>query len=247
MNIFQNIAISGKKQSGKDATANIIQCLTSPGYSPEHDLSDKLLMDCFIKNSPYEIKKFADKLKDIICILINCTREQLELEEFKNQILGDEWNKYVLHYSNGTVSKPFFNINDAIQKKQSSRYHKSASIEEIPMTVRWLLQNVGTEAMRNVIHPNIWINATFSEFTNNSNWIITDCRFTNELIKCKQNKFISIRINRDIPYNNEYSNHPSETELDNSPFDYVIDNNGTYYDLICQVREILIKEKIIFI
>ena len=30
-----------------------------------------------------EIKKFADKLKDIVCLLIGCTREQLEDQEFK--------------------------------------------------------------------------------------------------------------------------------------------------------------------
>ena len=39
--------------------------------------------------------------------------------------------------------------------------------------------------------------------------------------------------------------HPSETALDNHPFDYTIDNNGTIEELIEKVREILIKEKLI--
>ena len=63
------VSISGKKQSGKNTIAKIINQLT---------------------NNKYEEKCFADKLKDIICILINCTREQLEDESFKSKELGEE-------------------------------------------------------------------------------------------------------------------------------------------------------------
>ena len=35
------------------------------------------------KHSHIEIKKYADKLKDIACILLNCTREDLEDEGFQ--------------------------------------------------------------------------------------------------------------------------------------------------------------------
>jgi hypothetical protein len=46
----------------------------------------------FGKNqSGFEIKKYADKLKDFVCILIGCTREQLEDQEFKEKELGEEW------------------------------------------------------------------------------------------------------------------------------------------------------------
>ena len=44
--------------------------------------------------SNYQIKKFADKLKDIACLLIGCTREQLEDREFKEKELGEEWVAY---------------------------------------------------------------------------------------------------------------------------------------------------------
>ena len=72
------IAISGKKQSGKNAIAKIINQLT---------------------NNKYEEKCFADKLKDMVCILLGCTREQLEDRGFKEQELGEEWNKYTIEYS----------------------------------------------------------------------------------------------------------------------------------------------------
>ena len=75
------IAISGKKQSGKNTIAKIINQLT---------------------NNKYEEKCFADKLKDIICILINCTREQLEDESIKSLSLQELADK-------GLISKEFLN------------------------------------------------------------------------------------------------------------------------------------------
>ena len=38
---------------------------------------------------------------------------------------------------------------------------------------------------------------------------------------------------------NSYSEHPSETALDNAEFDYVINNNGFIEDLIESVKTIL--------
>jgi hypothetical protein len=87
------------------------------------------------------------------------------------------------------------------------------------------------------------------------NWIITDVRFPNELEAIKDREGITIRINRNMlgnltskgkfNYKIPNDNHESETALDNTEFDYTIDNNGTIDDLIIKVKEILIKEKII--
>jgi hypothetical protein len=43
----------------------------------------------------------------------------------------------------------------------------------------------------------------------------------------------------------QLNQHESETALDNAEFDYFLDNNSTIEDLIEQVKQILIKEKII--
>lgn len=83
------IGISGKLNSGKDTVGEIVQIISaSPHFTDEAVLS-------FIGrqhlNSIWEIKKFADKLKDIVCMLLGCTREQLEGREFKEKELGEEW------------------------------------------------------------------------------------------------------------------------------------------------------------
>lgn len=89
-------------------------------------------------------------------------------------------------------------------------------------TYRELLQLLGTEIMRDKVHPNVWVNALFADYhatlnksmdesfneqflTGRSkihykipNWIITDMRFPNEMDAVKAKGGITIRVNR--PY-----------------------------------------------
>ena len=74
------ISISGKKQNGKNTIAKIINQLA---------------------NNKYEEKCFADKLKDIICLLIGCYRDQLEDESFKSKELGEEWWYWYMELDGG--------------------------------------------------------------------------------------------------------------------------------------------------
>jgi len=82
------------------------------------------------------------------------------------------------------------------------------------------------------------------------NWIFTDNRFPNDLEAIKSRGGITIRVNRKsknhlIFETKGISPHESEISLDNSEFDYVIDNNESIENLIIQVKDILISEKII--
>ena len=55
--------------------------------------------------STFEIKKFADKLKDIVCLLLGCTREQLEDRGIKSLSLQELSDK-------GIISKEFVDLLD---------------------------------------------------------------------------------------------------------------------------------------
>jgi len=94
------------------------------------------------------------------------------------------------------------------------------------MTYRKFLQIMGSDAMRDHLHPNVWVNALFADYdpqgaTSKRNWIITDVRFPNEAAAIKERGGILIRINRPgIPQ----SDHISETALDSYEFDYVYEN-----------------------
>lgn len=241
------IALIGKIGSGKDEVGKIIQYLTS-GCSDDMSY-EKYQMS--IIQSDWEIQKFADKLKDIVCVLIGCTRHELEGREFKEKPLSENWWRYFKIENNvkKEVSREYF------LKYKNSNEH-SVEFEIIKTSPRLLLQLIGTECGRNIIHPNVWVNSLFSEYKPINNekgeiiypkWIITDTRFINEADKAKEMGGITIKIIRDNNINNNQniSEHESETALDNYTPDYIVDNNGTISDLVEKIKKILAKENII--
>lgn len=123
----------------------------------------------------------------------------------------------------------------------------------LPMTVRDFLQKLGTDGLREGLHPNTWVNALMMDYIeqvinviNNEgyqledrypNWIITDCRFPNEARAIKNEGGVIVRVNRaGIKAINA---HPSEVALDAWSYDYVIDNDGSIEDLRKQVENVL--------
>ena len=196
----------------------------------------------------WKIVKFADKLKDIVCLLIGCTRQQLEDREFKEKELGEEWGVWKVIRQDGTQFGGIrANKKDAEFTLSVCSWSNCQVVFE-KMTPRKILQQVGTDLFRNQFHPNTWVNATFANYHDN-NWIITDVRFPNELEAIKKHNGITIRINRGLVERTgkmiQGPEHISETALDKAEFEYVIDNNGTIEELIEKVREILTKENII--
>jgi hypothetical protein len=170
-------------------------------------------------------------------MLIGCTREQLEDRDFKEKELGEEWWYY---------TDSLFNSTDSEENLYSySKYHRQLKNDLdfyiIKLTPRTLLQLLGTECGRQIIHPNIWVNALFADYDTSSNydfnWIITDVRFPNEVQAIKDKGGIVIKINRD---SDVVDNHSSETALDNyDGFDFVVDNNGSIDDLTNNLIKII--------
>lgn len=267
------IGVSGKIQSGKDTVGQIIQYLISNNnddkerndntYHPysEEDFNTFLKCDGY-SHSIWQIKKYADKLKDIICLLTGCTREELEDIKFKNGKLPDSWIRY--GYADGFYRDR--EDNTVMNNKQCSkeRYEEELRINwqtayKQHLTFRDLLQYVGTDLFRDQLHEDCWVNALFADYKQIGlykpdplpNWIITDTRFPNEVKAIEDRGGFNIRIERlekyELAINDKVKSlfHSSETALDNNPFKYTIHNNGTIEELIKQVKEILIKEKII--
>lgn len=99
--------------------------------------------------------------------------------------------------------------------------------------VRRLLQRLGTEAGRNIIHENIWVDTAFNN-CDADKIVITDVRFPNEADSIKARDGVLIRINR--PGVGPKNDHASETSLEDYPFDYHFDNDGTLEQLQEAVR-----------
>ena len=196
------------------------------------------------KDQSSEIKKFAGKMKQIASILTGISVEKFEDQEFKESFLDIEW---------GTVQDIPLNSIPPFADMQFN----------VMMRVRDFLQKLGTEAMRDGLHTNVWVNALFadykkdwgiesnlphSEFLNLKypNWIITDMRFPNEMNAVVKRHGITIRVTRPVKKSkNTPKLHSSETALDKAKFDYEIINDGSMEKLVKKVKKILIKEELI--
>lgn len=169
----------------------------------------------------YEVKRFADKLKMIASLLSGISVERFESQDFKQFNMPSVWNRH---------------------KSPTTAYGD----QRIKMTVREFLQKLGTEAMRDNLHEDVWVNALFADYKERyfgsksmPNWVITDVRFPNEANAIINRGGIMVRINRDNT-SGVSKDHSSETALDNwTGFSYEIDNNGTIEDLILHAECIL--------
>jgi len=215
------ISLLGRMGSGKDTVGKIIQYLLC------HSVGDVTAVEAVTnpehdwwleEQSEWEIKKFAGKLKTIASIIAGVPEELFEHQEFKQKQMPKDWG----------------------------------------MTYREFLQKLGTEAMRNGLHPNVWVNALFADYIPYSvrgssyeqietNWIITDVRFPNEVEAIINRRGITIRVVKPDMYSLQSMTpaHVSETALDDIMVHYEIVNDGTIEDLVERVKEILTKEKII--
>ena len=220
------IGISGKKQSGKDTIAKIIQGFDiwkkNLALQTEYPLSN-VFVRAYVLNrvsiyvSSWQVKKFASTLKEIVSILTGFTIEDLEKEEIKNTNL---FLSYKLLYKKANTFEIFASMEDLVERLNHLRtvYLNTYSAEEVndlfvqetvSVTPRLLLQTIGTDIVRTV-NPDIWVNKLMNDYISYAdaisgtseikklypNWCITDVRFPNEAKAIKDKDGLVIRVNR---------------------------------------------------
>lgn len=216
------IGISGKIGSGKDTIAKIIQCLDA-GYNLDETIHtikggfrDSGLLP-FSDETKWEVKKFADKLKEICAIMLGVDRSKLEDQVFKDSLLPDDWQEYHVNGTGYLAKNIRFSTREEAEvfiKNIQSSYVKTAHYIKSTRTVRWLMQYIGTDLFRERLHHNIHINMLFNTYIAESlkdnpqlnvadysnsdfpNWIITDVRFHNEAKAIIDRGGIVIRVER---------------------------------------------------
>lgn len=250
------VGISGKIGSGKDTLAaflkQTIDHLNLTNHGPRS----------------VQIKKYADALKEVVCLLTGCRRMELEDQAFKSSNTDPVWNRTARDAREWLIMKdfvqgtgtPYGHLDDAeVERMARQRGFK------FERTYREMLQEIGTEVFRNHFHPQTWINATFAHWqmipgserhwrghaismSENPEvwprWIITDVRFPDEAKAIKDRGGLVLRIHRLNPQMipHDVAVHPSETSLDNyNDFDAIIDNNGTLDSLRKKAIDIVNK------
>jgi hypothetical protein len=232
------IGVFGYAGSGKDTVGKLIQYNMSRSRIPIEEVIENYSNNewWMEEQSGWEIKKWAGKLKYIASIITGIPVDKFEDQEFKRTNLGPEWN----------ITKNY--------ESDAPWIAEGGESYEEPMTVRDLLQILGTEAMRDGLHKNVWVNALMADYTPTQvqwsqgpiggyedgplpNWIITDTRFPNEAQAIKDKGGLVIKVDR--PGVGPVNGHPSEDALKDYNFDYVIHNDGSINDLDNKVIEFI--------
>jgi hypothetical protein len=201
------VAISGKMGSGKDTVGAILRVISAESYLNSNEIAKIIANPFLLSNYKYQ----EDNTWQI-------KKFAKKLKQTASILTGIPEEKFEDQEFKLTNLPTCWNQNGEA------------------MTVRTLLQKVGTECMRDNLHINTWANALFADYNKDDKWLITDVRFTNEALEVKKRGGLIIRVDRKL----DTGNHPSETELDDYTFDYVIPNKKTLQDLIKEVKKFAI-------
>lgn len=238
------IGISGRKQSGKNTTANYINGEILKKYS--------MIEDFYINpetgNLTIKTQNMSGKSGYGV---LDVTRKDNVFVEYAEREL---WPYVKVYHFADTLKELcvyLFGLNEKQVYGTNEDKNTVINIDwaDVPfndgksglMTARDFLQYFGTTIVRK-IYPQAWVNSTINKILKEKPEIaiIPDVRFPNEVQSIKENNGVVIRLTRDI-YN---SDHESEKILDKenydwSNFNFVINNNdGPISDLCDQLEKI---------
>lgn len=174
------------------------------------------------------VTHFADALKEACSVIFGIPLEDMETETGKRRLTDVRWPKDVRgHYEGmGGPHEHGVWIPDA-----SSEF----------MTVREVLQFVGTDLFRNQMDPDIWVQSVYrKKYRDDDIVIVADCRFPNEAEFAKEHGLL-IGVMRETRL--ACDGHKSETALDDyQDYHHAVDNNGSFAELYVRLFTILEHE-----
>lgn len=222
------IALCGLKNTGKDTSAGMLKfLLNTPKFLHWYWIFKSFN---FIGNfGKWKTISFAKPLKEVLSIILGVPVEKFEDRDFKENYGVDLKTSKIFKidpFNSNTMSDRFF-----------SKYVDELTpnmFNEYCLTIRQMLQYVGTELLRRYVSQDVWINATLKR----DNLIISDLRFRREFEALDNHK--SFRILLDRP-GCEPGNHASEREImelrGDRKFEGYVNNNGTLKDLFYKLKE----------
>jgi hypothetical protein len=134
------------------------------------------------------------------------------------------------------LSRPHFQC-------EGNGYDREEIMPEWGFSMRWFLQRLGTDCMRNQICQDFWLKraqVSLDEHVRkdpDSKFVFTDVRFLNEAEFIRKNGGKIIRVIRDGV--GERDSHVSEMEMNSIQVDATVANNGTYSDLYNNVERVM--------
>lgn len=124
---------------------------------------------------------------------------------------------------------------------------KEQILPELGVTPRSMMQTLGTEWGRKMVHPDIWLHAwkrSVEELGIHGNVVVDDVRFPNELeiVKSMPTSTLWWVERPSAAVSTDVMAHSSQQPLDQSQFNETIVNNGALKDLYTTVNNILLRD-----
>lgn len=228
------IGIAGKKNSGKDTLASMLNYIVAVGTTSASFVDWATNKDRYDLQFKDRITHFADPMKDCLSIMYNIPREYFDDRVKKDE----EWyciaeRRFISEKESINIKYIRVNIDDldghplAYYLNTAPRNNKIVVIK-----LRTLMQYFATDIGRRQLGNNLWVNATIGKAADiamgRKICIIPDMRFKNEWNAVTTHILYGrdIIIKRDIASSEE---HDSEV-IDFEP-KYPIINNGTKLQL----------------
>lgn len=246
------IGINGYAGSGKDTVAKMLKIIlgcgketleeckaiyksifTNPTKSVTYDYRNNTYFD----NYPVFCIAYADQLKYICSAIFGIPVDCFYMNKSNGWICINKDFQY-------TEVKPEEHSIISADEFYYGLSEYAAAQDKYWMSLREILVYVGTYVLQHEINRNIFVNVVQNKIKehafqndNLSYVIITDNRFTHELEFLRKNNGITIQVRRDSV---QQLDNIAEHELDNeSEYDYIVENNGSYDDLFEQIWNIV--------
>lgn len=232
------VCFSGKKQSGKNTSANFLagSWLKKYGYISRFYITTNGLLGFqmngheeqipegefneYFKDLPIKIYSFADPLKEFCINVLGLTYEQC---------YGSDSDKNTLTKIKYKSLPTYRESQDKVREKLGYPPHDEF------LTARELMQYFGTDIVREM-YSDAWVLGTINKIRQDKVQlaIITDGRFPNEIEGIKNVGGYTVRLLRNVAKDDE---HKSEKALDDYPLDkysFVLDNRNLTVQEQCE-------------
>lgn len=219
------ISFCGLKNAGKDVSADmLIYMLNTPKF-----MHNYIMYKLFgVVKGKWKKTSFAKPLKQVLSVMLNVPVEKFEDREFKERYYIN-FNSLEIKFENEISNELKLSDNQFNKLLKNECYDR---IITSWISIRQVMQYVGTNVCRQFISNDIWINATLT-----NNIVISDLRFKREFDVVKEKNGILIYIDRPIC---KPGNHASEREVydlyKQRQFEYIIENNGSLKDLFYKIK-----------
>jgi hypothetical protein len=208
---YDLIKISGKIGSGKDTITKMIQYIDmchQYGLTITENEIDDFIVNYLPKGekdfpieTPFSNIKYGFALKEILAKMLGVDVSLFEDRIFKEKILDEKYWYY-------KVDGELF---DYLSNK--GKFPEDTLVRT---NARILIQILGTECGRKLLHPNIWVLQTFAKYEIGFKWVISDARFINEVDgkACYSHLSYKLRVNRPLRLREplHWSNYEGEEE-----------------------------------